>query len=126
MRYQFKDLYVPSYDTSGAGASEPLPREDLTIAYTPIEVSYSLTEFEFTTGETGVDARPGFQTIEIKPPPKPPSQSLPAYDDLGELTFIERDDPDLVGSLLLPAVQAAEFIPEEEANEMFLDDFVFV
>ncbi len=123
MRYELKNVAITSFNTSGSGASADLPSEHVTIAYTPIKVSYSHDEFEFTSSEDGVE-KPKFEWIEIKAPPKPPSHSL--AENVEDFVFGEDQDLDPLGGLLLPAVQAAHFAAvEDETHVPVWDDFAF-
>ncbi len=85
-KYEFKDLYVPSFDTSGSEANtDPLPTTPiLTIDYTEIKPTYLHDEFVFIDGDN-VDEAPDrdFDWIEIKRPPQPPSDPLPVWDQEG-------------------------------------------
>jgi hypothetical protein len=135
MRYELKNVMISSYNTSGASASDEPPTVNLTIAYTPIEVSYSRDELDFKAGDDGSEG-PNFQMLEIKRPPKPPSEVLP--DTVDELVFlksgdapsgmadlgIETQDPVPLVGLLLPAVQAVYAIDEAETNVPIWDDFM--
>jgi hypothetical protein len=125
MRFELNDVVITSYNTSGASASSEPPTVDLTIAYEPIKVSYSRDELDFPAGN-GEAEKPNFEWIEIKAPPKPPSQPLPLFDDLDELILIENDGQDPLAGLLLPAVQAAGFIVRDDTRDTPVwDDFIF-
>ncbi|MEP6067958.1 MAG: hypothetical protein ABJ246_19140 [Paracoccaceae bacterium] len=125
MRYQFENAYLSSYNNSSTGASTEPPTVELTIAYTPIEPTYSRDEFEFFHSGDRTE-NPNVQSLEIKSPSEPPSQTLPFVEDIDMLALVENPNVDPMAGLLLPAVQQVRepsSLPPDETT--IWDDLVF-
>lgn len=100
MRYTFKDLYIPSYSTSPARAVDDPPPVQLTLAYEPIKTDDLPDIFVFVPGDAPHDT---------------------GANDL----VAQASDLDPLAGLLLPAVQAAKFVSNEDAMiSPMIDDFV--
>lgn len=99
MRYTFKDLYISSYSTSGARVVDPPPVQ-LALAYEPIKTDDLPDTFVFVPGDAPHDTGPNDLVAQA-----------------GEI------DP--LAGLLLPAVQAAKVVSNEDAMIIpLMDDFV--
>ena len=82
-KYEFSDLFVSSFDTSGSKAdTDPQPTAPvLTIDYTEIRPTYLHGEFVFINGDNANEAPDvDFEWMEVKRPPEPPRDSLPVWD----------------------------------------------
>lgn len=125
MRYELKNVYISSYNVSGAGSAAEPPVEVFSIAYTPIEVTYLRDDFDFANAQSA-NGEPRFEWIEIKAPPKPPSQPLPIVEDIDALAFVGDQNLEPMVGLLLPAVQQVrEPSPLPPDETPLWDDFIF-